>query len=246
MIKWTQDKLDTITAYLEAGLSYSNIAQRMKMTYDQIEKAIRRHALKSTINPDLILPKEKNKLKKDDISYLGKVIGEEIYNNYKIQKIEEPNCRKDKGKKEEISILDISDVHIGTRNQVYDSKQGKQITTYNENIFKKELENLQQAVFDIHGLLNNSFNLRELNILFLGDCLQNDRIFPEQVFEIEKVVGLQLWDGVNYFIQFFNNLLRVYEKINIVGVIGNHGRSTSDLYEEPVENSYEYHLYRIW
>ncbi len=246
IMKWTADNLATVKAYLEAGLSYLTIAQRMKLTYDQVEKAIRRHGLKSMINPDLILPKEKNKLKKDDIEKLASAIGERLYDNYKVQKLEEPKAKYHEGKKEEISILDISDVHIGTKNQVYDSKSGKQILTYNEDIFKKELGYLQTAITDIHSLLSKSYNLRELHILFLGDIVTNDRIFPEQIFEIEKVVGLQLWDGVNYFIQFFNYLLTIYDKITVVGVVGNHGRSTPDLYDEPIENNYEYHLYRIW
>jgi len=245
-MKWTKDNLATVKAYLEAGLSYLTIAQRMKLTYDQVEKAVRRHGLKAMINPDLILPKEKNKLKKDDIEKLASAIGQRLYDSYQIQKLEEPKVKKHEGKKEEISILDISDVHIGTKNQVYDSQSGKQILTYNEVIFKKELGYLQTAISDIHSLLSKSYSLKELHILFLGDTLTNDRIFPEQVFEIEKVVGLQLWDGVNYFIQFFNYLLTIYDKITIVGVVGNHGRSTADLYEEQIENNYEYHLYRIW
>ena len=40
----------------------------------------------------------------------------------------------------------------------------------------------------------------------LGDLVTNDRIFQEQKFEIEKVVGLQMWDVIDLFTCFFYNM----------------------------------------
>jgi hypothetical protein len=144
-----------------------------------------------------------------------------------------------------MSILDISDVHIGMINEVFDSDTGKKVLTYNMDIFKKELSILQSSVQQIHSILSHSYNLRELTIFFLGDIVTNDRIFDEQVFEIEEIVGQQIFDAVTYFSMFINNMLGIYEKITVVGVVGNHGRSNPHHYNEPVMNNFEFFLYKM-
>ena len=246
-INWTVEKRKLIEAYLENGYNYSEISKKTGWSYDQIKHAVKRYNIKSDLDENtLLFTKPTKKLKTEDITKLARLIGQNLYDNYQVVKLQEPKALKFKGRKEEHSILDISDVHVGMKNEVFDSDVGKKIMTYDMNIFKQELNTLQKSIFDIHTILNNSYNLRELTIFFLGDLITNDRIFKEQHLEIEKVVGLQVWDAVNYFTSFFNNLLRIYEKINIVGVVGNHGRSLPDSYEEPVENNFEYFIYKIW
>ncbi len=245
-MKWNDDKKALLQAYLNQGLTYAEIAKKLSLSYDQIKHAIRRYSLKITDTESSLFVKPKNQLKRDDVTQLARLIGEKLYENYKVIKLQEPNPIKTKGKREEISILDISDVHIGMINEVFDSDAGKKVITYNMDIFKNELENLQRSIFEIHSILSNSYKLKELVIFVLGDLITNDRIFPEQTFEIEKCVGLQVWDGVNYFTKFFNNLLKIYEKITIVCVVGNHGRSNPTHYNEPVENNFEYFIYKTW
>ncbi len=242
---WTKEKLDILKMYLETGASYREIAQKLTLTYDQVEHAVRRYNLRAGINNTLVLPKNKSKLKKDDVNKLACLIGQNLYENYRTIKLREPKALKNKAKREETSILDISDIHLGMINEVFDSKTGKKEITYNQNIFEKELANLQESVFQIHEILTNAYKLKDLVIFSLGDLVTNDRIFPEQTFEIEKVVGLQIWDIVSYLIKFINNLLKIYETITFVGVVGNHGRSNPTHYNEPVENNFEYFIYRI-
>ena len=244
-MKWTRDKLELIKVHLASGCNLKEIAKNTNISYDAIKHAVVRYNLKEGLNTSKLFQKERGKLKKDDITKLAKLIGENIYDNYKVVKLPEPKAIKCKGKREEMSILDLSDMHIGMDNKVFDSNTGKKITTYNMDIFKKQLTNLQNSMSEIHGILSHSYNLKELTILSLGDIITNDRIFEEQTFEIEKVVGLQIWDAVNYLTLFINNLLGIYEKITFVGVVGNHGRSNPTQYNEPVENNFEYHLYRI-
>ncbi len=241
---WTKEKLDILKVYLETGASYREISNKLGASPDSIEKTVRRYNLRAGIDNTLVLPRDKSKLKKDDVTKLACLIGENIYENYRIIKLREPRALKNQAKREEHSILDISDIHLGMINEVFDSKTGKKEITYNMNIFEKELANLQESVFQIHEILRNAYNLKELTIFSLGDIITNDRIFPEQTFEIEKVVGLQIWDGINYLTKFINNLLKIYEKITFVGVVGNHGRSNPTHYNEPVENNFEYFVYK--
>jgi hypothetical protein len=246
-MEWTEDKLNLIKAYLVQGHSHQEIATILKLTYDQVGHAIQRYNLKEGLSVIQNVGKEESrKIKKTEIDQLASSVGTELYKNYKKLPLDEPKVCQYKAKRDEVSILDLSDVHIGLKNEVFDGTSGKKLITYNEKIFKVELNNLQKSIFEIHEILSESYNLKKLVIFVTGDILTNDRIFPEQVFEIEKVVGLQLWDGVNYFTQFFTNLLKIYEEIEVVCVVGNHGRSQMESYDEPVENNFEYHLYKIW
>ena len=245
MSKWTQDKLDLIKEHLAQGCTIKQIAKRTNLSYDAVGHAIQRYNLRAGVDSSRIFKKEKGKLKKDDVDKLAKLVGQRLYESYQNVVLPVPKPPKIKGKREEMSILDLSDLHIGMKNEVFDSGKGKKVVTYNMDIFKKELTVLQDSVTQIHSILSKSYNLKELTVFLLGDIITNDRIFPEQVFEIEKIVGLQIWDAVNYLVKFFNNMLAIYEKITIVGVVGNHGRSNPTHYNEEVENNFEYWIYKM-
>lgn len=234
---WTEDKLNQLKIALKLGASNCDIAKEMKKTPKQIEKAIYNYGLKSyrkDVEKKIIIPdnevvfEKKGKrrpLSKKEIDELCRLIGAKIYKNFETVKLEEPICIKNKKKKpEEISILDISDVHQGMINEIYDEAEGKKIVTYNSSIFKKQLYNLKKSIFEIHKIQSHEFNLKKLVIFVLGDIVTNDRIFPEQSFEIEKCVGLQIWDAVTDWSKFFNDLLAIYETVEVVCVVGNHGR----------------------
>ena len=254
---WTKDKKELLAVYIAEGKSYPDIARLMHVSVNSIEHTVHRYSLRKdpiemsdgmAIPPDEEILSPTIKIKKTDIDTLAKELGQRCYDNYKQIKLTEPKPVHIKGKREEVSILIISDAHIGSYNTVFDGDMGKKIVTYNEAIFKDELQVLQDSIIEIHGILSSSYSLKKLVIFVLGDILTNDRIFEGQEWEIEKTVGLQLWDAVNYFTKFFNNLLAVYDTIEVVGLVGNHGRSQpmKESDNEPVESNYEYHLYRIW
>lgn len=246
---WTQEEIARLQVFVEEGLSYTDIGVRLNRTSTSVEHAIRRYGIAKKVarNEDLFLSGKVNpkKLTYKDMEELSRYIGQKITEGYQVVNLPEPKVIPSKAKREEVSILDISDVHIGMVNTVFDSTKGHRVVTYNMDIFAKELDTLQTSIFQIHEILRNSYKLKKLVIFMLGDIITNDRIFKEQAFEVEKVVGLQIWDGVAYFSKFFTNLLKVYEEIEVVCVVGNHGRSLPDSYEEPVENNFEYHLYKI-
>lgn len=239
--RWTQAQIELLRVLKRNGLTIPEIAKELKRSYKSTEHAIDRYA--KDVTTALNVPV---KVERKHINELARQVGESLLERYNVIKLTEPKPSKYKGKREETSILDISDVHLGMINEVFDSSKGRKVITYNMDIFKQEMANLQESITEIHTILSNSYKLRKLVIFFLGDLVTNDRIFKEQVFEIDKVVGLQVWDAVNYFTTFFNNLLNFYEKIEIVGIVGNHGRSLPDSYSEPVENNFEYHIYKIW
>ena len=182
---------------------------------------------------------------KEELNQVCKSVGEALYSNFKPLSLPLYKPLKAEDKREEYSVLTLSDLHIGMKNKVFDSTVGRDVVTYNLAIFEKELAGLQTSIFQIHRLLSQSYNLNTLYINILGDVITNDRIFEEQIFEIEKCVGLQIWEhAVPNLASLINNLLKIYKKIIVTCIVGNHGRSNPGMYNEPVENNFEYFLYK--
>ena len=247
--KWSSKEIEELERLIDIEKKDITFASRkLNRTYDSVKHAIRRYGIgTNSEDSDLFFDSSNpKKLTYTQLTGLSKYLGQKIVDNYHPIKIKEPKPKKSKIKKEEHSILDISDVHWGMINKVFDSDVGKAVVTYNIDIAKQELEKLQRGIFKIYDILKPSYKLRELTINIMGDIITNDRIFEEQTFEIEKVVGLQIWDVINYFSQFFVNLLNLYEKINVVCTVGNHGRSNPSHYSEVVENNFEYFIYKVW
>jgi len=158
--------------------------------------------------------------------------------------VEVPYIKFDyKHKKEETSVLVLSDMHIGMINEVYDSNKGEKSITYNTEIRRLETMNLIKSVYQIHSIFTHGYKLENLVIFMLGDIVTNDRIYEGQEFQIEECVGRQIIHAVPDLANTINQLKRIYKTITVVCVVGNHGRSTDNFMEEPVENNFEYHLY---
>lgn len=173
------------------------------------------------------------------------LLGEEIVKKFQPLKLDLYNPPKNKNKDEEYCILDLSDMHIGMINKVFDSGTEREEVTYNHEIFKHEMEMFIKGIGEIYRLLSSAYKLDTLYINCLGDIITNDRIFPEQTFEIEKVVGLQVWDAISYVLYFINYMKNYFRNVVFTGMVGNHGRSQPDFYNEPVQNNFEYFIYRV-
>lgn len=250
---WTESKREKLILGLKFGATNAELATEFKTTPKAIERAVNNYGYgkyrkerKVQVTDEILVQEVKRKkVTKVEAKELIKYIGAGLYNNYEPFKVDEPKAKVSKSPREEISILDISDVHAGMINETFDNQGGKKIITYNYSIFQKELANLQKAIFEIHGILDASYRLRKIVINVIGDIITNDRIFPEQVFEIEECVGRQMWKVIPTFAQFFINLLNIYEEVEVNCIVGNHGRSQFQ-YEEPVENNFEYFIYKTW
>jgi len=262
--KWTEERLNLVKSLLREGNTNSEIANivgnvyKEKVNPKQIEKVIYNYGLSEFRKPkkqieveddDVVFVKtgRKQPITKKQVDELCKQVGAKIYNSYERVKLIEPKVKTDnKRKPEEISILDLSDVHMGMENEVYDAESGKKVITYNHDICLKQVDILKKSIHEIYNIQSKTFKLDKLVIFCLGDIITNDRIFPEQTFEIEKCVGLQIWDAVAIWAKFFNDMLELYNKVEVVCVVGNHGRSNPTHYNEPIENNFEYFIYRTW
>lgn len=254
--KWTVPDKELLKK-LAPRMTIREVAETMGRTYDSIEKKAHRLGVGfKQVAEGVSLPTEegeipaKIKITKQKLGQIIKLMGENLLNSLAQREFKPQDVKLltkyTKEKKEEQSILVLSDMHIGMVNKVFDSTVGKQVETYNYSIYQKEIDNLKKGIFEIHGLLSNAYNLKKLNIFLLGDIVTNDRIFSGQEFHIDRCVGQQIWDGVATLVQLIQQLKAIYQDIEVTCVVGNHGRTT-DTYktDEPVENNFEYHLYRI-
>lgn len=243
-MKWTPKEDDLLKKLREEGYSIKEIADLMGTTYDSVDNKLKRSGIKVDIKPQ---PKTQ-KVTPEVLINLGESLVESVKNAKIELKPVKLISKYSKNKKEEISILDMSDIHVGAVNRVYDTTLRKEIETYNFEIFKKELEILGQSVIEIHSLLSHAYNLKHLYINLLGDVVTNDRVFENQVFEIDRCVGKQLWDSVGYLVNFITSMKQIYQHITLTCLVGNHGKSKEtlkDSQDEPIENNFEYHLYRV-
>jgi len=135
-----------------------------------------------------------------------------------------PKAKPMVGKLREDAILVLSDIHTGKINNFVDLQTGKSIETYNEKIMWKEAGRLIESVRDINDLLRKSYNLETLHIFCLGDIVDNDIIFSGQRFFIEAGAGAQVIEAVKLLYFLIKQFLKMFERIHIVVIGGNHGR----------------------
>lgn len=168
-----------------------------------------------------------------------------IKKDYKIKRF--PDCNlKSKGKSVEILNLLVSDMHGGKINTWYEPQSNQKIITYDDEIRQKFEGRFIKSIMRLLSLWQHGYFFEKLNILLLGDILDNDRIFKGQKTCITMSVGQQIWAIVSEIVDMINALSPYFPKIEITGIVGNHGRSTLDSKEEePVQNNFEYQLYRI-
>ena len=149
------------------------------------------------------------------------------------------------GKQKEDAVLLLSDIHIGRVNKFLNLNIGKTEETYNTKIFLKEAEILVHSIHHVIDLLSPTFQISKLWIFGLGDIIDNDLIFRGQRFFIDSSSGEQLWQGVKALTDIFKALLEIFKEIEVINVIGNHGRFTFQREASPVANNFDYHIMKI-
>lgn len=129
-----------------------------------------------------------------------------------------------------------SDMHDGMINK--NPLTGE--VTYNEKIEKQELITFTKGVHRFYQLYKPSYNIETLHILDLGDNITNDRIYIGQQAEVVCGVGEQVVKVVEHQSRFIKEMLRFFPRIVFIGVVGNHGRTTSKPISEDATSNFEF------
>jgi hypothetical protein len=142
-----------------------------------------------------------------------------------VSAIEPPKVKfispKKEGRVEEEACLLISDCQIG------EEVLGEEISDlgeYNFEIFKKRMESIVQSVLDITEIHRRAFPVNVLNIAFLGDIVNGELIFEGQYLYNHMNLLDQVFEGAYFMAKMIASLAPHYERLELIGVPGNHGR----------------------
>ena len=240
---WSKQAKKTLVDLYAQNIPTHEIAQKMKRSFCSIQGKVKELGLhRAPVVTRVAVPKAPAPATTEtlniDYNEIAKIMQTNLFKKH-------PYVNLWKGQIEEEAVLVLSDIHCGTVNEIYDAQSGGKIVTYNEAIRQRAQIYLRDSIFQITELLSHSYKIKTLHILMLGDIITNDRIFAGQNWEIDRPVGQQMWAMVRDLSQFIEELKAKFEHIKVVGVVGNHGRSSEQYKEEPVENNFEYHVYKI-
>lgn len=132
-----------------------------------------------------------------------------------------PNKFKfDETKSTEESVLMLSDLHIG---EFVSLEETHDLCSYSMDIFEKRYNNIIDRVINIINKLRHGYNIDILHIHGLGDMVSGI-IHQELVETAEGTVMEWLLDGSDIVARGILRLSQHFNKIDFVGVVGNHGR----------------------
>jgi len=239
---WTVEEQEVVKQHLlKKDATMEQIAGELGRTCKSVERKIPdiRRAMSAG---EPISPSAQNAIPTQ--SFLS-MLTDLIKRDYQIKKFE-PKILSSKGKSREILNLVISDIHAGKINTWYDAAQNEKLVTYNDKVRLTFEQRYVESVRRLLSLWQHGYFFEKLNIMLLGDVIDNDRIFEGQKTMITMSAGQQIWAIVSELAEMISLLSSYFPAVEVVGIVGNHGRShITHKEEEPVENNFEYHVYKI-
>jgi len=118
-------------------------------------------------------------------------------------------------RKRESFIILISDVHIG-----------RVTPNHDWNIIQRKRDKLLKHLVEIHDLQRTIHEFKESYLVFLGDIIDGEGIFPSQAIELEMYVRKQTNCALEFIEPILEWSLHNFKRTNLLGVPGNHGRVT--------------------
>lgn len=121
-------------------------------------------------------------------------------------------------KQKETALLHITDTHAG-----------KLTSTFNIGVLQDRLLQLLAAVDEIVALRRNSAAIDEIVVLFGGDLVEGQLIFPGQSYATDiDIVEQCLRTGPELYANLLIHLAQQFPLVRVVAVNGNHGRTSKD------------------
>ncbi len=153
-----------------------------------------------------------------------------------LPKIELPKIHiPDTDKKEESVLLLLSDVHVG-----------KKTKSYNPRVFAKRLETLKEGIFDITDIHRSVRNVKKLYIVFAGDIVDAESVYPAQAVEHISIPVLdQIFTvGLPEFSKFLLGCSSYFEEVECHCVRGNHGRQNAAKWTSSKSTNWDFVFYK--
>lgn len=96
--------------------------------------------------------------------------------------------------------------------------------SYSSEICEQRIKRYADAVIELAEIQRADHPVKELRVYLLGDLVEGELIFPGQSHLIDASLYRQVMvDGPRILGGFLRSMLTAFERVRVVGVIGNHG-----------------------
>ena len=131
-----------------------------------------------------------------------------------------------------------------------DWQLGKSTPTYSSEICEQRMAQYGEKVLELANIQRSHHPVDELRVYLLGDLVEGEMIFPGQAHRIDASLFRQvLVDGPRILSTFLRTMLANFERVRVVGVIGNHGaiggRARKEMHPESNADSMMYEATRL-
>jgi len=217
---WSEDKQKLVSAYLEQGLTYAQIAKEMNITLDAVEKATRRYSLRKGDSYPPNQRKEKPLKSKD----LAIVVNKNLKEQLELATPYKASLESRIDKKGDTLVIHLTDLHAG---KIVKDQDGTVI--YDEGIFRVRMDRLCQQILKLldHNI-RKGVPITDVVILSTGDLANGEGIYATQAFEQELAPPRQTMLVVEVIQKLILSLLDRKLPVHFYGIRGNHGRTGKD------------------
>lgn len=113
----------------------------------------------------------------------------------------------------EVAIVDLADWQLG-----------KVTPSYSSEVCEERIQKLADKVELLTSIQRADHPVKECRVYLLGDLIEGELIFPGQAHLIDASLFTQvLVDGPRILGGFLRRMAATFERVHVVGVIGNHG-----------------------
>ncbi len=146
----------------------------------------------------------------------------------------------DKGFGAEEVVLIISDSHVG---YWLTKQRSSGLWRYDFETFQTYVRLIVDKIRAI--VPRHNYRLPVLHIHFLGDIVENAIMRRGQVWEIEFGIREQCLKAAQQFVWMIRELLTVFERVECIGLPGNHGRMSEKFGDLPPGESFDLIAYEF-
>lgn len=139
----------------------------------------------------------------------------------------------------ETAILYVGDIHYGAvveedGDVIYDSEKAKE-----------KIQQLEKNTRKMTDFIKEQKDIEEFDFAFLGDIIENDIIYENQKYEIDKKPLDQVREATEEFIPLIKNYADEFEQVRIYTVRGNHGRMSEGSHDASNWDNVFYNMLKL-
>lgn len=254
-MRWTTENEQLLTELVGQGMSDTEVATELSrttglsFTKDSVRGRRKKLGLDSNGEPktfeELVSEEKKRAKSAQERTALSREVKEQARFETLMETIREAigplNFRfkklqvaKSVGQEEEIAVLNLGDLHFG-----------KKTTRYNVEIAKQRFANVITGVKKITALHRKAYPIRRLVILWGGDIVDGEGIYPTQPHHTDQHLMNQIFSVAPDIADHLGELAQFFDEVECHCVRGNHGRISKFAHEDDNFDNIFYHTLRL-